>query len=77
MTNRSRIILIMAIIRPAHFELFALDLEKKAEFVFVYTLATTNINQSAPNLVRIYVTIRSYMSYTLDLIRTEHLVICS
>ena len=32
-------------------ELFALDLGKIAEFDVVYTLASTNINQSAPNLV--------------------------
>ena len=62
----------MGIIRPEHSESFALELEKIAEFDYVYTLASTNIDQSAPNLVRMYVTIRSQMSYTMDLIRTEH-----
>ena len=61
------------IIGPEHSALFALELEKIAEFDFVYTLASTNINESAPNLVEMYVTIRSQMSYTTDLIRTEHL----
>ena len=73
MTNRSRISLIMGIIGPEHSELFALELEKNAEFDIVYTLASTNINQSAPNLVEVYVTVRSRMSYTMDLIRIEHL----
>ena len=73
MTNRSRISLVMVIIGPEHLELFALESEKIAEFDFVYTLASTNINQSAPNFVEMYVTIRSRMSYTMDLItcRTE------
>ena len=74
MTNRSRISLIMGILIGLELlELFALELEKIVEFDFVYTLASTNINQSAPNLVKMYVTIRSWVSYTMDLIRTEHL----
>ena len=73
MNNRSQISLIMGIIGPEHLELFALELEKIAEFDFVYTLASTNINQSAPNLVKMNVTIRSRISYTMDLSRTEHL----
>ena len=43
----------MGIIGPEHSDLFALELEKIAEFDFVYTLASTNINQSAPNLVKL------------------------
>ena len=35
-------------IKPEHPELFALDLGKIAVSDFVYTLASTNINQSAP-----------------------------
>ena len=73
MTNQSRITLIMGIIRQEHSELFALELENIAEFDFVYTVASTNFNQSAPNLFEMYVTIRSRMSYTMHLIRTEHL----
>ena len=63
----------MDIIRREHWELFALELEKIAEFHFVYTPASTNINQSAPNLMEMYVTIRFRMGYTMDLIRTKHL----
>ena len=73
MINRSRISLIMGLIRPEHLELFVLQLETNAEFDFVYTLASTNINQLAPKFVEMYVTKRSQMSSTLDLIRTEHL----
>ena len=56
----------MGIIGPEHSELF--ELEKNAEFDFVYTLASRNINQSALNLVEMYVSRRSPMSYTMDLI---------
>ena len=34
----------------------------------VYTLASTNINQSTANLVKIYMTIRSRMSFIMELI---------
>ena len=53
-------------IKPEHPELFALDFGKIAESDFVYTLASTNINQSASNLVKMYVTIRSQMSLLVD-----------
>ena len=39
----------------------------------LYTLASTNINQSAPNLVKVYMTIRSRMSSIMGLIGPEHL----
>ena len=55
MTNRSRISLIMGLIGPEYLELFALELEKIAEFDFVYTLASTSINQSALNFIEMYV----------------------
>ena len=42
-----------------------------AESDLVYTLASTNINQLAPNLVKMYVTIRSPMSSIMDLVRSE------
>ena len=42
-----------------------------AESDFIYTLASTNINQSAPNLVKMYVTIRSPMCLIVDLIGPE------
>ena len=43
-------------------ELFALELGKIAAFDFVYSLASININQSAPNLVTMYMSIKSQMS---------------
>ena len=36
--------------KPEHPESFALEFGKIAETDFVYTLASANINQSAPNL---------------------------
>ena len=58
-------------IKLEHPELFTLEFGKIAETNFVYTLASPNINQSAPNLVKMYVTIRSGMSLIIELIRTE------
>ena len=43
-------------------ELFALELGKIAAFDFVHSLASTYINQSAPNLVTMYMNIRSQVS---------------
>ena len=63
--------LIMEQIKPKHLELFALEFGKIAETDFVYTLASPNINQSAPNLVKMYETIRSRMSLIMDLIGPE------
>ena len=54
-----------------HPELFALEFGKIAESDFVYTLASTNIDQSAPNLVKMYMTLRSQMTSIMDLIRQE------
>ena len=62
---------IMGKIEPENPQLFALEFGKIAESDFVYTLASTNINQSAPNLVKMYVTIRSRMRLIMDLIRAE------
>ena len=61
MPIRSRMSLIMGQIEAEHPELFALEFGKIAESDFVYALASTNINQSAPNLVKVYVIIRSRM----------------
>ena len=58
-------------IESDHAELFALEFGKIAESDFVYTLASTNIDQSAPNLVKMYVTIRSRMSSIMHLIGLE------
>ena len=49
MPIRSQMSSILEQIKPKHTELFVLDFRKIAESDFVYTLATTNINQSAPN----------------------------
>ena len=58
-------------IEPEHPELFALEFGKIAETDFVYTLASSNINQSVLNLVKMYVTIRFRMSSIMDLIRAD------
>ena len=71
MPIRSRMSLIMDQIEPDHPELFALEFGKIAESDFVYTLSSTNINQSTPNLVKMYVTIRSHMSFIMELIGPE------
>ena len=68
---RSRMSLIIKQLKPEHSEVFAFEFGKIAETDFVYTLASTNINQSAPNLVKMYVTIRSWMSSIMDLIGAE------
>ena len=62
---------IMGQIEPEHPELFALEFGKIAETDFVYTLASPNINQSAPNLVTMYVIIRSRIISIMDLIGQE------
>ena len=63
--------LIMGQIESKHPELFALEFGKIAESDFVYTLESTNIDQSAPNLVKMYMTLRSQISLIMDLIRPE------
>ena len=63
--------LIMGQIELEHPEFLALEFGKVAESDFVYTLASTNIDQSTPNLVKMYVTIRSRMSLIMDLIWLE------
>ena len=71
MPIRSQMSLIMEQIEPEHPELFVLEFGKIAESDSVYTLASTNINQSAPNLVKMYVIIRSRMRLIMDSIRPE------
>ena len=71
MPIRSRMNLIMGQIEIEHLELFALEFLKIVECDFVYTLSSTNIDQSAPNLVKMYVIIRSRMSLIMDLIGPE------
>ena len=71
MPMRARRSSIMGQIEPEHLELFALEFGKIAESDFVYTLVSTNIDQSAPNLVKMYKTLRSRMSSIMDQIRPE------
>ena len=61
----------MGQIESENLELFALEFGKIAESDFAYTPASTNIDQSAPNLVKMYVTIRLQMSSIMDLIGRE------
>ena len=58
----------MGQIELEHPKLFALESGKIAKSEFVYTPASTKIDQSAPNLVKMYVTIRLRMSPIMDLI---------
>ena len=62
---------IMGQIEPEHPELFALEFGKIAEYDFAYSLSSTNIDQSAPNLVKEYMTIRFQMSFFMKLIGPE------
>ena len=71
MPMRARMSLIMGQIEAENPELFALKFGKIADSDFVYTVASTNIDQSAPNLVKMYMTIRSQMSLIMDLIGPE------
>ena len=52
-------------------EFFALEFRKIAKYDFVYNLASTNINQSAPNLVQMCMTIRPRISSIMKLIGPE------
>ena len=63
--------LILGQIQSEHPELFALEFGKIVESDFVYTLASTNIDQSALNLVKMYMTIRVQMSLIMDPIGPE------
>ena len=71
MPIKSRMTSNMGQVKSEHPELFALEFGKIVESDFVYTLASTNINQSTPNLVKMSVTIRSWMSSIMDLIGPE------
>ena len=70
MTIRSQMNLIMGAIQQEQLELFAPELGKLLTSTFVYTLESRNIIQSAPNMVKMYVSIRSWMSLIMDLNRT-------
>ena len=79
---RARMSVSMGQIEPKHPELFALEFGKIAESDFVhtlvstntdhvYTLVSTNTDQSAPNLVKMYMTLTSQMSLIMDQIGPE------
>ena len=53
---------IMDLIGPELSELFPLELAKIAESDFVYTVASGNVDQLIPNMVTVYMTMRSWMS---------------
>ena len=61
MPIRSQMSLIMGQTEPEHLELFALEFGKIAENDCLHS-SSTNIKQSASNLVKVYMTIRSWMS---------------
>ena len=67
----SRMSSIIGQIELEHPESFALEFGKIAEYDFVYTLSSKNMNQSAPNLVKVYMTIRSLMRSVMELIRPK------
>ena len=50
-------------------ELFALEIAKIAEYDFVYTLASTNVDQLVPNMVTIYMARSSWMHSIMAQIR--------
>ena len=61
--------LIMDLIVPELSELFALEFAKIAESDVVYTIASINVDQLVPNMVTIYMTMRSWMSLIMGQIR--------
>ena len=71
MPIKSQMSSILGQIESEHPELFALEFGKIAESDFVYTLASTNIDQSTPNLAKMYMTIGLCMSLIMDLIGPE------
>ena len=68
---RARMNSIMGQIELEHLELFALEFGKIAECDFVYTLASTNIDQSAPNKVKMYMTIKIAYEFNYGSNRTR------
>ena len=72
MPMRARMSLIMDQIEPDHLELFALEFGKIAESDFVNTLASTNIDQSVPNLATIHMPMRARMTSNMGQMESEH-----
>ena len=67
---RSRVTLIMGAIGPEQLELLAFEFEKLLYFT-LFTLASTNISQLVPKLVKIYMTLRSHISLIKGVIGPE------
>ena len=65
--------LIMGPIGQEQLELFALELGKISAFDFVYSLASTN--QSAKNVVTMYISIRSQMSLIMGQVMPDQSVL--
>ena len=65
---------IMGPVGPEQLELFALKLGIIAVFDFVYSLASTNKNQSAPNLITMYMSI-SQMSLIMGKVEPDQSVL--
>ena len=66
---RSQMSLITDVIRPEVSGLFALEFAKINESYFVYTLASTNVDQLVPNLVTIYMTISLWITLIMGQIQ--------
>ena len=71
MTIRAWMSSIMDLIGPELFELSALDVEN-LPYLTVYTLASSNIDQSVPNLATIYMPMRARVSSIMGQIESEH-----
>ena len=71
MTTRARMSSIMELIGPELSELSALELEN-LPYLTVYSLASTNIDQSVPNLATIHMPMRAPMSSIMGQIEPEH-----
>ena len=71
MTTRARISSVMEPIGPELSELSALEFENLPYLTYVYFLASTNINQSSLNLVKMYMTTRARMSSIMEPIGPE------
>ena len=54
---------------PELSELFALEFGKIAESDIVYFITSTNADQLVPNMVTVYMTMRSWMSLIMGQIR--------
>ena len=56
----------MDLMGPELSELSALEFAKNAESDFVYSLVSTDLDQLVPNMVTIYMIMRSWMRLIMD-----------